>query len=71
MLDKNLYENEDPMWRIHMMTLMKRKKNMEIVQIIDECLFKYYSEKGMSVPKWKLRKDPEWWIQYLKDVGEE
>lgn len=44
---------------------------MEIVQIIDECLFKYYSEKGMSVPKWKLRKDPEWWIQYLKDVGEE
>jgi hypothetical protein len=71
MLDKNLYENEDPMWRIHMMTLMKRKKNMEIVQIIDECLFKYYSGKGMSVPKWKLRKDPEWWIQYLKDVGEE
>jgi len=44
---------------------------MEIVQIIDECLFKYYSGKGMSVPKWKLRKDPEWWIQYLKDVGEE
>ena len=36
-----------------MKTLMKRKKNMETAQTIDEALFQYYSEKGMNVPKWK------------------
>ena len=54
-----------------MQTLMKRKKNMETAQIIDKALFEYYSEKGMEVPQWKTKKDPEWWIDYLREIYEE
>ena len=69
MLDENLYENEDPMWRTHMQTLMKRKRNMEIAQTIDEALFRYYSEKGQTVPLWRTKKNPDWWTDYLKELG--
>tara|TARA_R100001510_G_C7443244_1_gene71506 strand:- start:82 stop:249 length:168 start_codon:yes stop_codon:yes gene_type:complete len=48
--------------------LMKRKRNMEIAQIIDKVIYEYYSEKGKPVPCWK-RKDPDWWIAYLKELG--
>ena len=69
MSDKNLYENEDPMWQTHMLTLTKRMKNMEIAQTIDEVLFRFYSDKGMKVPEWKTQKDPEWWTEYLISLG--
>ena len=59
MSEKNLFENEDPLWKIHMRTLMLRKRNMEIAQIIDNALEEHYSELGLPVPNWK-RKDPEW-----------
>lgn len=51
-----------------MQTLMKRKRNMEIGQIIDSALFEYYSEKGMDVPRWRMTKDPQWWIDYLEEL---
>lgn len=51
-----------------MQTLMRRKKNLQIAQIIDDILYEYYSEQGKPVPKWK-RKDPDWWIDYLKQLG--
>ena len=38
---------------------------MEIAQIIDSAIFEYYSEKGMEVPKWKTKKDPDWWTEQL------
>ena len=69
MSEKNLYENEDPSWKIHMQTLMRRKKNLEIAQIINDALFEYYSEKGMEVPDWKMKRDPDWWINYLISLG--
>ena len=53
---------------MHMQTLMKRKRNIGISQIIDTTLFEWYSERGMNVPKWKMNKDPEWWINYLKEL---
>jgi len=68
MSDENLYENEDPSWRIHMLTLMMRKRNMEIAQTIDNALYEWYSEKGRDVPEWK-RKDPDWWTEYLDSLG--
>jgi hypothetical protein len=68
MLDENLYENEDPSWRIHMLTLMKRKRNMEIGQTIDKALEEYYSEKGRPVPRWKKEKH-SWWREYLESLG--
>jgi hypothetical protein len=42
---------------------------MEVKQIIDEALFEYYSEKGLEVPQWRMQKDPQWWIDYLKDLN--
>jgi hypothetical protein len=68
MSEKNLYESEDPLWRTHMQTLTQKMRNMEIAQIIDDTLYEYYSEKGMQVPQWKTQKDPQWWIDYLKEL---
>jgi hypothetical protein len=69
MSDKNLYDNEDPSWRTHMLTLMMRKRNMEIAQIIDDALEEWYSERGLPVPQWKTKRDPDWWIEYLEELG--
>ena len=70
MSEKNLYENEDPSWQMHMQTLTKMKKNMEIAQIIDDTLYEYYViEQGKPVPNWRFMKDQDWWIEYLKSLG--
>ena len=71
MSEKNLYDNEDPIWRMHMQMLTKKKRNMEIAQTIDEVLFRYYSDKGEPVPNWKVRKDPDWWLEYLKQLEDQ
>ena len=42
---------------------------MEVAKIIDDALFEYYSEKGLEVPKWRMQKDPQWWIDYLRELG--
>ena len=42
---------------------------MEIAQIIDEAISKYYSLQGKPVPDWKVSKDPQWWKEYLIDNG--
>ena len=66
--EKNI-ESEDLTWQMHMRTLMKRKRSMEIAQIIGEALKEYYAEKGKPVPNWRQNKNPEWWIEYLKELG--
>jgi len=53
---------------MRMQTLMRRKRNIGISQIIDVTLFEWYSERGMEVPKWKMDKDPKWWIEYLEEL---
>jgi hypothetical protein len=68
MSEKNLYENEDLMWQTHMRTLTLRKRSMEIAQIIDDALEEHYSELGLPVPNWKRQKDPQWWIDYLREL---
>jgi len=42
---------------------------MEIERIIDSAIYEYYSEKGLPVPHWKTKKNPQWWIDYLKQLG--
>ena len=70
MSEKNLFENEDPTWKIRMKTLMQRKKSMETAQIIDRALHQYYVvERGEQVPNWRYIKDADWWIDYLKKLG--
>lgn len=44
---------------------------MEIAQILDKAINDYYIEKGKPVPRWKLQKDPQWWIDYLKEIENE
>jgi len=68
MSEKNLYENEDPSWKIHMQMLTKRKRNMEVAQIIDDALYEWYSEQGRPVPQWKKEKY-QWWREYLISLG--
>ena len=68
MLEKNPSGKEDPSWQMHMQTLMKRKRNLQIAQTIDNALYTHYSEKGMNVPKWKHSKI-EWWEDYLISLG--
>jgi len=62
-------DHMDPMWKTHMETLMKRTRNMEVKQIIDEALWRYYFEKGMEVPQWRGNKDPQWWTDYLNELN--
>ena len=52
-----------------MQTLMRKKRSMEIAQIIDEALWKHYFGLGLPVPNWK-KQDPQWWIDYLKELEE-
>jgi hypothetical protein len=49
--------------------LQKRIRQVEIAEKIDSALEEYYSERGMPVPQWKQRKDPQWWREYLIDLG--
>jgi len=51
--------------------LMRRKRSMEVAQIIDEAIREYYSLHGKEVPNWKMQKDPQWWIDYLRELEEE
>ena len=57
------------MWQMRMQTLMKRKRSMEIAQTIDNALFEWYSERDLEVPQWRMKKDPDWWTEYLKELG--
>ena len=68
MLKKNLKNHTDRIWQMRMQTLMRRKRNIGISRIIDTTLFEWYSERGMEVPKWKMNKDPKWWIEYLEEL---
>ena len=53
-----------------MQMLMKRKKNMEIEQTIDDSLYQYYTvERGEKVPNWRYIKDQDWWVDYLISLG--
>jgi len=51
-----------------MQTLTKRMRNMEVERIINDALLEYYSDKGMEVPRWRMQKDPQWWIDYLLEI---
>jgi hypothetical protein len=70
-MSKENQENPtDPIWQMHMQTLMKRKRNMEIAQTIDDALHQYYVvEQGKPVPNWRYVKDSDWWIEYLEKLG--
>jgi len=49
--------------------LYKRIRSMEIAEKIDQAIEEYYFEQGRPVPEWKRLKDPDWWKEYLIDLG--
>ena len=49
--------------------LQKRIRQVEIAEKIDEAINEYYSLQGLPVPDWKRKKDPDWWREYLIDLG--
>ena len=59
----------DPMWQMHMRMLMKRTRSIHTAQIIDEAINEYYSLHGLPVPDWKQKRNPEWWVEYLRSLG--
>lgn len=69
MSEKTPNENMDPIWQMHMQTLMKRTRIIETAQIIDQALWEWYFEMGLEVPDWKTQEDPQWWIDYLNELG--
>ena len=69
MSEKNPLEKEDPTWKTRMQTLMRRKKNLQIAQTIDEAINEWYSLHNLPVPDWKCKRDPDWWTEYLKELG--
>ena len=70
MSDKNQPDKEDPTWQMHMSTLTKRKKVIEIETTLDEAFHQYYTvERGLPVPDWKQKRDPDWWCEYLIFLG--
>jgi hypothetical protein len=71
MSEKMPNDHTDPTWKTHMKTLTKRMRQTEIAEKIDKALFDWYFERGMEVPNWKLQKDPQWWIDYLKELDEQ
>ena len=63
-------DHTDPIWKMHTQILTKRMKRIEISEKIDIALWEWYSERGLEVPNWKMEKDPQWWIDYLKELEE-
>lgn len=69
MSEKTPKENTDPIWQMHMQTLMRRTRVIETAQTIDRAIWEWYFEKGLDVPDWKTQEDPQWWIDYLNELG--
>jgi hypothetical protein len=42
---------------------------METAQIIDEAIKEWYLLHNLPVPRWKMNRDPQWWIDYLQKLG--
>ena len=42
---------------------------MEVAQIIDEAIREYYSLHDKPVPRWRMKRDPDWWTEYLDELG--
>jgi hypothetical protein len=55
-------------WNQYMMTLTRRKKQLETAEIISQAISDWYLENGIPEPDWKIQKDPEWWTSYLDSL---
>tara|TARA_B100001989_G_scaffold191069_1_gene140086 strand:- start:819 stop:1037 length:219 start_codon:yes stop_codon:yes gene_type:complete len=49
--------------------LQKRIRRLEVAEIIDKVIKEYYDSKDMPVPQWKQNTNPQWWVDYLHELG--
>lgn len=68
MSEKNPENHTGHIWQMHMKTLMKRKKQIEIGETIRKAISDWYFENGKPEPDWRVQKDPEWWTEYLNSL---
>ena len=61
----------DPTWKMHMQTLMKRKKVIEVNETLRKAISDWYFENGKVEPIWYVPKDPDWWVDYLQELDEQ
>mgnify|MGYP001544548213 CR=1 FL=1 len=58
----------DPIWQMRMKILMQRKRQMEIGDTIRKAISDWYFEQGKPEPNWQVKKDPDWWTEYLNQL---
>lgn len=49
------------------MILNKRMNGIRLNEKVREAIKDYYEEKGTPQPAWRMP-DPEWWVNYLREL---
>jgi len=60
----------DPFSPMSMMILTQRMKTITIGETLRKAISDWYFENGKEEPLWYVPKDPDWWIDYLRDLDE-
>ena len=50
---------------------MEKAKILETKEVIEQTIWQYYFERGLPVPRWKMDKNPQWWLDYLAELDNE
>ena len=53
-----------------MLTLTRRILGVTSDEIVVRAIEEYYREIGEDVPNWRCPRDPQWWTDYLKSLGD-
>jgi hypothetical protein len=61
-------DHTDHIWQMRMKILTQRKRQMEIGDTIRKAISDWYFEQGKPEPLWQVKKDPDWWIEYLNSL---
>ena len=71
MSEKIPNDHTDPTWQMHMEMLIKRKKVIEVNETLRKAISDWYFENGKEEPIWYVPKDPDWWVDYLRELDED
>ena len=54
----------------HMKILTQRMRTITTGDKVRQAISDWYFENGKPEPLWYVPKNPEWWVQYLKELDE-
>ena len=69
---KNVLKNFANKWKklfMRMDVLQKRINRVKMAETIDKAIKEYYDSKDMPVPQWRQETNPQWWVDYLRELG--